>query len=524
MHWIDEIAEDIIKKYPDQEKFILRDEKTLSGRVHVGSLRGVVIHAVVAQALQERGKDAEFFFEFNDFDPMDGLPVYLDQEKYKQYMGQPLYTIPSPEEGFENYAEYFGDEFLKVIENLGFKPTIIRASELYKEGRYNKWIEKIIQHPAEIRQIYKEVSGSEKPEDWYPLQVICEQCGKIGTTKVTGIKGDKVTYKCMPDMVTWAEGCGHEGEIDPYDGRGKLPWKVEWPVKWCGLPVTIEGSGKDHNAAGGSHDISSRICKEILGEPVPYNIPYEFFTIGGAKMSSSKGEGSTAKDISDLLPPELMRFLMIQKHPRKPIDFNPEGATIPVLFDQHDKAAEQFFAKEPEIPGHARLFHYSQVTDAKPVEHYLPRFTRVIFFAQMPHLDAEKEVAALKGSELTAEDKEEIKTRVEYVQKWLEKHAPEAFVFEIQDSMPNVELSQDQKDFLKGIAEFMSENYEAEELHGKIHELRKASPLEPREAFQAIYLALLGKDSGPQAGWFLDALEKDFVIERFNRAASGQPK
>ena len=516
MFWPDEIAEDIIKKYPDKDTFIIRDEKTLSGRVHIGSLRGVVIHGIVAQALRERGKNVEYYFEFNDFDPMDGLPVYLDQEKYKQYMGQPLYTVPSPDPAYKNYAEYFGEEFLKIIKSIGFDPKIIRSSELYKKGTYNKWIEKIIAHPDEIRKIYKEVSGSEKPDDWYPLQVICEKCGKVGTTKVTGIKGDKVTYKCMPDMVTWAQGCGHEGEINPYDGRSKLPWKAEWAVKWCGLPVDIEGSGKDHNAAGGSHEISSRICREILEMPVPYNIPYEFFLIEGAKMSSSKGRGSSSKEIADLLPPELLRFLMIQKHPKRPIDFNPEGATIPVLFDQYDKASGQYFASEPEIPDHARLFHYSQITDKKPIDHYMPRFTRVIFFIQMPHMNAEEEIAKVKGSGLTEEDQNEIKTRIEYGKKWLEEYAPADFVFQIQSETPQVDLNSDQKKFLSDIAQAMSQaDLAGETLHGKIHEIRKASPLEPRTAFQAIYLALLGKDSGPQAGWFLEALDKEFVIKRF---------
>jgi len=521
MFWVDEIAEDIIAKYPDQDTFIIRDEKTLSGRVHIGSLRGVVIHGLIAQALRERGKKAEYYFEFNDFDPMDGLPVYLDQEKYKQYMGQPLYTVPSPDPAFENYPEYFGAEFLEVIKSIGFDPKIIRAKDLYMDGTYNKWIEKVLTHPKEIRQIYKDISGSEKPDDWYPLQVVCEKCGKIGTTKVTGINGDKVTYKCMPAMVSWAEGCGNEGEMNPYDGRGKLPWKVEWAVKWAGLPVTIEGSGKDHNAAGGSHNISERICKEILGMPVPYNIPYEFFLVGGAKMSSSGGQGASAKAISDLLPPELLRFLMIQKHPRKPIEFNPEGPTVPVLFDQHDKAAAQYFAKEPEIPDHGRLFHFAQTTDKKPAEHYLPRFTRVIFFLQVPHIDAEKEVATLKGEQLTTEDKEEVAMRVKYGKKWLESYAPEAFVFEVQEEMPQVELSEDQKKFLSDIASAMDEkDLKGEELHAKIHELRKASPLQPREAFQAIYLSLLGKDSGPQAGWFLEALDKEFVIKRFEEVGN----
>jgi len=43
--------------------------------------------------------------------------------------------------------------------------------------------------------------------------------------------------------------------------------------------------------------------------------------------------------------------------------------------------------------------------------------------------------------------------------------------------------------------------------------------LTPREAFSAIYLAFLGKDSGPQAGWFLAALDREFVLRRLEEAA-----
>ena len=77
MFWADEIVEKVEKTFPDRKSFIVRDEKTPSGRVHIGSLRGVVIHGVVAQALKEKGHSVKYFYEINDADPMDGLPVYL---------------------------------------------------------------------------------------------------------------------------------------------------------------------------------------------------------------------------------------------------------------------------------------------------------------------------------------------------------------------------------------------------------------------------------------------------------------
>lgn len=486
-----------------------------------------MIHGVIAQALNEKGKKARFIYEFNDADPMDGLPIYVDQKKYGQYMGMPLKDIPSPHEDLggepaENFAQYFGREFLEVIHSIGFEPEIVYSSDFYKDGHYDKWIEIVLNHKDEVRRIYKDVSGGEKPEDWYPLQVVCEKCGRVGTTKVTGWDGKEVEYSCMTDLVTWAQGCGHQGKVSPFGGRGKLPWKVEWPVKWASMQVDVEGSGKDHNAAGGSHEIGEEISKQVLKTEVPFNIPYEFFLYGGAKMSSSKGMGASVKEVADTVPAEIMRFLMVRKKPNKPIDFNPEGSTIPVLFDNHDEAADFYFNKKDEYPDMERIFHFSQVDTSNLVNHYYPRFSRVAFLQQIPHLDVLSEVEKIKGEKLSEADRKEAKMRIDYSRIWLDNFAPESVKFEVREELPAEisELSEKQREFLADLANVLEEkDWAGDELHGKIHEMKEASELSPKEIFGSIYIALLGKDSGPQAGWFLEALKKDFLIERFRTIA-----
>lgn len=528
MFWVDELVEEILKKYPEQKEFIIRDEKTLSGRVHVGSLRGVVIHGLVAQALNEKGRKARFLFEFNDADPMDGLPIYLDAAEYAQHMGKPLKDVPSPEAGFRDYPTYFGEEFLKVIHKIGFQPEIVRASEQYEKGTYDAWIEKALVNKEKIRTIYREVSGSQKPEDWFPLQVVCEKCGKVGTTQVTGFDGSgvdmRVTYHCVPNMVKWATGCDYRGECSPFGGRGKLPWKVEWPAKWLGYSVTIEGAGMDHCAAGGSHDVGERICREAFGAEPPFNIPYGFLLLEGAKMSSSKGKGATAHEMSEVLPPELLRLLLTRTQTRTAINFTPDGDTIPRLFDDYDTLSRVWFGKEEGIDDMKRQFHFSQIhAEKEPVEHFLPRFSRVCFMVQIPHLDVYEECEKLKGSPLNDDDRAEIAMRSEYAKIWLEQYASEAHKFVIQyDEVPSgaAGLSDEQKKFLNDVAGIL-ETFEGkgEELHAKIHELRKASTLAARDGFSAIYWALIGKDSGPQAGWFLEALDPKFVVQRFREVA-----
>src|SRR5438094_883149 len=132
MYWADTISEKAKTLYKEKikagEPLVIRDEKTASGRVHVGSLRGLAIHGAISEILSEKHLANKFIYEINDFDPMDGLPAYLDQDKFLPYMGKPLCDIPSPDGKAANFAEYFGQEFITVIDELGFKPEYTRSS------------------------------------------------------------------------------------------------------------------------------------------------------------------------------------------------------------------------------------------------------------------------------------------------------------------------------------------------------------------------------------------------------------
>lgn len=519
----DSIKQRYAKEISEGKPLIIRDEKTMSGRVHVGSLRGVVIHGIIAEVLKDAGIANTYLFEINDFDVMDGLPVYLDQEQFKPYMGRLLNEVPSPESSAPNYAEYWAQEFMGVIEHAGFQPQYYRSSTLYLEGKYNQAIRMALDNAAKIRQIYKEVSGSVKPDDWLPLQVICEKCRKVGSTKVTAWDGKRATYTCMPDLVEWAVGCGHQGAVDPFDGRAKLPWKVEWAAKFMVLGVHIEGGGKDHYTKGGSRDIAKRIVKEVFQYPEPFDVPYDFFVIGGAKMSSSKGRGSSAKEVADLLPTQMLRFLMM-KEPKHVIDFEPYGDTIPILYDHFDTIAGKYFGKVAD--DWAEVFPLFQSASKRSMitQAFLPRFSQMAYLVQMPHIDLTQKVAEMKGSALTDADRVEMEERARYAKLWLAVYSPEKYKFEIQESLPTEtsEFTSQQKEALARIVAYMKghEALSGVELHTYIHEIKKELGIAPADLFSALYISFLGKPSGPQAGWFLSALDREFVIRRLTEVSA----
>ncbi|HNG25576.1 MAG TPA: class I tRNA ligase family protein, partial [Microthrixaceae bacterium] len=62
-----------------------------------------------------------------------------------------------------------------------------------------------------------------------------------------------------------------------------------------------------------------------------------FFLVGGAKMSSSRGVGASARDMADLLPAEVLRFLMIRTKPNSPVNFDVHEEGIVKLFNEFDR-------------------------------------------------------------------------------------------------------------------------------------------------------------------------------------------
>ena len=354
---------------------------------------------------------------------------------------------------------------------------------------------------------------------WLPLQVICEKCGKIGTTRVFKWDGQKVSYKCEPKLVKWAKGCGYEGKISPFGGKGKLVWKVDWPAHWKVIGVTIEGAGKDHASAGGSYDVAMELCQEVFNYPQPFKFPYEHFLMGGKKMSSSKGVGLKARDLISLLPSELVRFLFCRTNYREAIEFNPVGSmAIPDLFDEYDRCAKEFW-QEGKKSDLGRVFELSQIDKLLIKEIFLPRFRLVATYLQMPGLDIKAQFEQEKGSKLNAKEEKILKQRIKSAQIWLEKYAPEDFLFRVQPKLPKEakKLSLLQKEYLAQIALLMEKDWPKEkDLEDKLYEIARKLNLSPAEAFKAIYLFLLGKTHGPKAVALLLAQEKKFLSKRFS--------
>jgi len=509
MFWCDQLVETI------EGPQTINDSKTPSGRAHVGALRGPLIHDAIYRTLQAKGVPARYLFGVDDYDPVDEIP-YGEAEHFEKYLGAPLCnTPPPPGSNATDMADHYISEFFSVFAELGIRPEFYRMRDLYRSGKFNEAIDAILRKADVVRRIYKKVSGSERAEDWHPFQVVCEKCGRIGTTVVTAYDGREVTYECRPDLVKWAIGCGHRGKVPPFDGKGKLPWKLEWCAKWRTFPVTIEGAGQDHSTKGGSRDVAMACLREIFGQEPPLNCPYDFFLVGGAKMSSSKGVGVTSRDMADFLPPEILRFLLIRPPPRQPVNFGPSEVYITKLFNEFDRSKHNYFDNAKSLPGDKRIYELSQV-QPEP-DYWAADFQLVTALTQMPHLDVVRELEKRKGAPFTALERRHLELRIRAAHYWVEHYATEEEKTRLQETLPAraQDLSVTQRAFLHILAGLLPQaKWEGDALQVCIFDAVRLTPIDQPGAFKAIYRVLLDRENGPKAGNFFSFLDRDFVVRR----------
>ncbi len=516
MFWADKTALDLSANQNPGFVHVVNDSKTPSGRVHVGSLRGVVIHDAIYRALKLAEQPTKFIYGVDDYDAFDTVPHYLSSEKFSAYLGFPLCNTPSPQDTAPDYAKFFMAEFLEVFAYLGVKPEIYYLRDKYRSGQLNQYIDTFLRKADLVRAVYKEVSKSERAPNWLPFHPICERCGKIATTVTTDYNGKEVFYTCKG--ASYIAGCGYSGWISPFDGNGKLPWKVEWVAKWDLLGVSIEMAGKDHSQKGGSRDVANAICRKVLQKEPPSHNPYEFILVNGTKMSSSKGVGSSAQEIASLLPPELLRFLMLRTPPKTVINFVPNYETITRLFRDYDGLMSKnniltVTEKAPLI--------YAQILDAPELgtEYQFFDLGTIISLLQIPHLDIEAEISKRSPKVLTETDWRMARQRIEVGQKWLRDYADEDEKLVLYlDQIPEraQEISLIQKTYFERLIQNLESGceWEAETLQTLIFATAKEVNLPQKDAFCGIYLAFLGKEKGPKAGSLFSYLSKSFVIGR----------
>jgi lysyl-tRNA synthetase class 1 len=523
--WADEEA-DLLAT---DRQHVIRDSKTPSGDVLISNLRGPIITDALYRTFKQRGLRVRYVFTIDDYDPMDSQSL-KEKAAWAEHMGKPFAHIPSPEpSAASDFARYYASRFLATFEVLGIRPEEIHwMRDLYRSGALDQQIDLVLRNAATIREIYARVANVKKDERWLPIGVICENCRRLGTTYSYDYDGKTVAYECRPDYVDWAKGCGHTGRISPFKGNAKLYWNLQWCAMWDHFGVTYEEGGKDLLTAGGSRDRANEIYREVWKKEPPIGLVHEFFTTsGGKKMSTSKALGAAASELVAVYPPELVRFLMLRTHPKRHVEFDPAGLTLPKLMDEYDQHGEAFLT-EPESDK-AKTWLLSQVAEDPEPPGFRVRFSIVADWLQIPSVDPIKEAEKRKDVPLTAAERKDLDQRIALARVWLERWAPDDARFSVLPELPaDITLTDAQRRYLVAVKELIGKIHDPEAMQQELYETAKRDGVVgengkvSRDAFSAIYLAFLGRASGPKAGWLLTTLKDDFVRRRLDEAVKAR--
>jgi len=118
---------------------------------------------------------------------------------------------------------------------------------------------------------------------------------------------------------------------------------------------------------------------------------------------------------------------------------------------------------------------------------------------------------------ISEEDLINVKKRIKMARRWIELYAPE-FKLKVIEKLPvemKDSLSEKQRKALGLLAEALkSRTWSENELFNEFYNIIKSVGLSSKEFFEAAYMVLLGKKSGPRLAGLLLSLERDWVIKR----------
>ncbi len=521
LFWSDQLALGVTRKFHDRDTYVCASGISPSGIVHAGNFREIITTDFVVKSLEERGEDVRFIYSWDDYDRFRKVPANVPDE-WEQYIGLPLSKVPDPEGCHDSYAAHFESRLEEELEDMHMDIEFIRQTEMFESGKYADLIRKAMQNREKLRKILNQYRTEPLDDDWYPLRIYCEECGK-DFTGIRDYDGEyTVTYYCKQ--------CGEEHELDfSKSDSVKPPWRVDWPMRWHYEQVAFEPGGKEHSAAGGSRDTATDIVREVYEDEPPVYQMYEFVTKEGAKISGSRGEDAfTLTDLKEVYTPEMVRFLFSETKPSKAFEI-PFDEDVFQIYERFDKIEDAYFNPE-KMENERKRKHWQrvyelamvEVPDEKPVR--IP-FQHASFIAQTVPEDEwkTKAIESLKRTDHVPEDIddkgiEKVVERLGKAKNWAREHAPEEYRYAINFELPGElqdDLNADQRGAMQLLAEMIEESdFETQDdLDSEIFDVKDESGLETGEFFSTAYQVLLSRGQGPRLSRLILSIGEEDVVK-----------
>ncbi|MFD0056758.1 lysine--tRNA ligase [Streptomyces sp. NPDC005047] len=564
--WVSRFADEVIaesERRAPGKPVVVASGLSPSGPIHLGNLREVMTPHLVGDEVRRRGHEVRHLISWDDYDRYRKVPAGIAgvDESWAEHIGKPLTSVPAPKGSpYPNWAEHFKAAMVESLAEMGVEFDGISQTAQYTSGVYREQILHALKHRRDIDAILaqyrtkqKTAGGgkkSQKPVDeaeleaaegsgaaaeddgsqgsagYFPYKPYCGNCEKDLTT-VTAYDDDstELTYACTA--------CGFSETVRLSEfNRGKLVWKVDWPMRWAYEGVVFEPSGVDHSSPGSSFQVGGQIVG-IFGGEQPIGPMYAFVGISGmAKMSSSKGGVPTPADALKIMEPQLLRWLYARRRPNQSfkIAFDQEIQRLYDEWDRLDAKVADGSALPADAAAHARAVGTATGE--------LPRTPRPLPYrtlASVADITAGHEDQALRIlSELDPADPlstlAEARPRYDKAEAWINNHVPadqRTIVREQPDAELLKSLDEPSRQSLRLLLDGLAGQWSLDGLTHLVYGVPKvqagfsadATPKElppeiktaQRTFFALLYHLLVGRDTGPRLPTLLLAVGQERV-------------
>ncbi len=493
---------------PDKGYVLFETGYGPSGLPHIGTFGEVARTSMVRHAFGLLSDLPSRLFAFSD--DMDGLRKVPDnipnREMVAQHLGKPLTSVPDPFGTHDSFGHHNNARLCAFLDDFGFDYELVSSTECYRNGRFDAVLLKVLERYEAVNGIMLPTLGPERRATYSPFLPVCRKTGRVLQVPILSRDVDAGT-------IVYEDEDGSKVETPVTGGHCKLQWKPDWAMRWTGLDVDYEMSGKD---LIDSVRQSGRICRVLGGVP-PAGFTYELFLDENAeKISKSKGNGMAVEEWLRYAPPESLSLFMYQK-PRtaKRLFFD----VIPRTVDDYLAHLSRFPGQEPAKRLDNPVWHIHQ--GRPPVEDAHLSFNVLLNLANVCHTEDKKVIwhfISRYRPQATPETAPILDRLAGYAIAYYRDFVKPAKRYRLP--------SEDEKAALGDLAETLAAldaETEAEDIQSEVYEVGKRYfSADLKSWFRALYEILLGQSQGPRMGSFIAFYGLGETIALIRRAIAGE--
>lgn len=272
--------------------------------IHIGNARPYIVFDTIRRYFEYKGYNVDYVQNFTDIDDkiinkanMEGVSMDVISNRYIEEALKDAKALNVKE---PTYAPRVTQEIKEIIEMI---KTLIEQKNAYE-------VDGTVFFDTSSFKEYGKLSGKKLDEL------------EIGSR----IKLDE-SKKNETDFVLWKPKKEGEPAWESPWGEGRPGWHIECSVmakKYLGEEIDIHAGGEDLIFPHHENEIAQSEC--CNHKPLAkYWIHNGFINIDNEKMSKSKGNFFTVRDIAKEVPYDVIRFFILCGHYRAPINFSRES-------------------------------------------------------------------------------------------------------------------------------------------------------------------------------------------------------